>query len=339
MEKIRVGINGFGRIGRQVFRALMQRYPNEIEVVGINDLFDPVTNFHLLEHDTNYGRANFDIRVEGDTAHVNNWVVKNFAERDPKLLQWGKTGADVIVESTGIFRSAKDAAVHLANGAKKVIISAPAKDEDLTVVLGVNDKMYDPDKHHVVSNASCTTNCLAPVALVLQREYGIKLGTMTTIHSYTNDQRILDLPHKDLRRARAAACNIIPTSTGAAQAVAKVIPELKGKFSGYSLRVPTPTVSVVDFVAVLDKPTTTEAMLAALKKASETDLTGILAYSEKPMVSSDFKGDPHSSIVEAEYCGVQEGNLAKVVSWYDNEWGYSCRVTDLISLMGKKGWK
>ncbi len=339
MQKIRVGINGFGRIGRQVFRALMQNYHDAIEVVGVNDLFDAETNFHLLEYDTCYGRAHFDIKIEGDVVHVNDWTIKNFAERDPKLLPWGKIGADIIIESTGIFRSAPQAGVHIDNGAKKVIITAPAKDEDITVVMGVNNDKYDPSKHHIVSNASCTTNCLAPMALVVQNAFGIRSGAMTTIHSYTNDQRILDLPHKDLRRARAAGCNIIPTSTGAAQAVASVIPALKGRFTGYSLRVPTPTVSVVDFTAVLEKNTDTETLRKYLKEAAEGPLKGIMAYSEKQLVSSDFRGDPHSSIVEAEYCTVQDGNIAKLVSWYDNEWGYSCRVADLAHLMGSKGWK
>lgn len=337
MEKIRVGINGFGRIGRQVFRAIKKYYPDSMEVVGVNDLFDAATNFHLLEYDTNYGRANFNTKIEGDVVYVDDWTVQSLSERDPKLLLWGKLGVDVVIESTGIFRSAKQAAVHTDNGAKKVIITAPAKEEDITIVMGVNHGDYDPAKHHIVSNASCTTNCLAPVAYVLQKEYGIKHGAMTTVHAYTNDQRILDLPHKDLRRARAAACNIIPTSTGAAEAVAKVIPALKGKFKGYSLRVPVPTVSVVDFTCVLEKNTEIENILGALRSAAENSLKGILAVSEKQLVSADFKGDPHSSIVEAEYCSVQDGNLAKVVSWYDNEWGYSCRVADLINLMGEKG--
>ena len=339
MKKIRVGINGFGRIGRQVFRAIRQHYADHIEVVGVNDLFDAETNFHLLEHDTNYGRAGLSVRIEGDVVHVDDWTVKSIAERDPKLLPWGKIGADVIVESTGIFRSAKQAAVHVENGAKKVIITAPASEEDITIVMGVNHKDYDPDKHHLVSNASCTTNCLAPIAYVLQKEFGIKHGNMTTIHSYTNDQRILDLPHKDLRRARAAACNIIPTSTGAAQAVSKVVPALKGKFTGYALRVPTPTVSAVDFTAVLEKSTDTATMLKAMRDAANGPLKGILGVSDKPLVSSDFKGDPRSSILESEYSYVQDGTLAKLVSWYDNEWGYSCRVADLINLMGQKGWK
>lgn len=337
MNKVRVAINGFGRIGRQVFRALYAHHRDHVEVVAINDLFDADTNFHLLEYDSVYGRAFLDARVDKDEAVVGDWRIRCYAERDPKMLVWAAQGVDVVVESTGIFRSAKQAYVHIENGAKKVIITAPAKDEDITLVLGVNHEQYDPSVHHVVSNASCTTNCLAPVALVLQNEYGIRQGSMTTIHAYTNDQRILDMAHKDLRRARAAACSIIPTSTGAAQAVAKVIPALKGKFTGYSLRVPTPTVSVVDFTALLEKPTDTDTLRAALKGASETYLKDILEYSDRPLVSMDFKGNAHSSILEAEYTTVQDGTLAKIVSWYDNEWGYSCRVCDLIRLMLRKG--
>ena len=337
MDKVRIGINGFGRIGRQVFRALHTLYRDTAEVVAVNDLFDAQTNFHLLEYDTNYGRAYLNAVVEGNLAMVGNWNITCLAERDPQNLPWGRLGVDIVVESTGIFRSARQARTHLENGVKKVIITAPAKEPDLTIVLGVNQDMYDPFRHHIVSNASCTTNCLAPVALVLHQEFGIRLGNMVTVHSYTNDQRILDQPHKDLRRARAAACNIIPTSTGAAKAVAEVIPSLKGRFSGYALRVPTPTVSVVDFSAILEKSTTTEDMLTALRSYADGPLKGILGVSDKPLVSSDFRGDPRSSIVEAEYCGVQEGSLAKVVSWYDNEWGYSCRVADLCHLFQEKG--
>ena len=337
MEKVKVAINGFGRIGRQVFRALRQSYSDRVEVVAINDLMDAETNFHLLEYDSVYGRAYFDITVNGQEVTVGDWHVHCFAERDPKLLAWNAYGADIVIESTGIFRKASQASVHMDNGAKKVIITAPAKEEDITIVMGVNDQEYDPAKHHIVSNASCTTNCLAPVALVVNNAFGINQGAMTTIHSYTNDQRILDMAHKDLRRARAAACSIIPTSTGAAQAVAKVIPSLKGKFSGYSLRVPTPTVSVVDFTAILEKKTTTEELRATLKNAAETSLKGILEYSDKPLVSMDFKGNPRSSILEAEYTTVQDGNLAKIVSWYDNEWGYSNRACDMICMMAERG--
>lgn len=337
MDKVKIGINGFGRIGRQVFRALHAHYRDTAEVVAINDLFDAETNFHLLEYDTNYGRAHLDAVVQGEHATVGDWNIACLAERDPHNLPWGELGVDIVVESTGIFRSARQAHVHLDNGAKKVIITAPAKEPDLTIVLGVNQDMYDPKRHHIVSNASCTTNCLAPVALVLHNEFGIRLGNMVTVHSYTNDQRILDQPHKDLRRARAAACNIIPTSTGAARAVAEVIPSLKGRFSGYSLRVPTPTVSIVDFSAILEKPADTESLLSALRRCAAGSLQGILGVSDKPLVSMDFKGDSRSSIVEAEYCEVQDGTLAKVVSWYDNEWGYSCRVADLIRYFQKKG--
>ena len=337
MSKVKVAINGFGRIGRQVFRALHAHYRDSVEVVALNDLFDAETNFHLLEYDSVYGRAFLDAQVDGSDVRVGDWNVHCFAERDPKMLNWSAFGVDIVVESTGIFRSAKQAQVHIDNGAKKVIITAPAKEEDITLVMGVNHEQYDPALHHIVSNASCTTNCLAPVALVLEKEFGICQGSMTTIHAYTNDQRILDMAHKDLRRARAAACSIIPTSTGAAQAVAKVIPSLKGKFTGYSLRVPTPTVSVVDFTALLGKATDTDSLRGVLKTAAEGPLKGILEYSTKKLVSMDFKGNPHSSILEAEYTTVQDGTLAKVVCWYDNEWGYSCRVCDLIKHMHSKG--
>lgn len=337
MNKVKVAINGFGRIGRQVFRALHSQYRDKVEVVAINDLYDSETNFHLLEYDSSYGRAHLDAKIDGPNVTVGDWKIHCFAERDPKQLKWGDYGVDIVVESTGIFRSAKDAQVHRDNGAKKVIITAPAKEEDLTIVLGVNDKQYDPAKHHVVSNASCTTNCLAPIAHVVHEQFGIRQGTMLTVHSYTNDQRILDMAHKDLRRARAGACSIIPTSTGAAQAVAKVIPALKGRFTGYSLRVPTPTVSIVDFTAILEKSTDTDALRATLKKAAETSLKGILEYCDKPLVSMDFKGNSHSSILDAEYTTVQDGTIAKLVSWYDNEWGYSCRVCDLICLMQQRG--
>ena len=337
MSKVKVAINGFGRIGRQVFRALHKSYRDRVEVVALNDLCDAADNFHLAEYDSVYGRGYLDAKVNGNEVSVGDWKIHCFAERDPKNLKWGDFGADIVVESTGLFRKGPQAQVHIDNGAKKVIITAPAKEEDITIVMGVNDKAYDPAKHNIVSNASCTTNCLAPVALVLQKEFGIKLGTMCTIHSYTNDQRILDQAHKDLRRARAAACNIIPTTTGAAQAVAKVIPELEGKFSGYSLRVPTPTVSVVDFSGILEKPTTTEELLAKLKQASETYLKGVLEYNDKPLVSMDFKGNPASSILEAPSTNVQGGILVKAVAWYDNEWGYSSRVCDLICMMNAKG--
>ncbi|MBG0776585.1 MAG: type I glyceraldehyde-3-phosphate dehydrogenase [Desulfovibrionaceae bacterium] len=338
MSKVRVAINGFGRIGRQVLKRIWEAYRDSIEVVAVNDLFDIQTNAHLMRHDTNYRRFAADVAVDGDVMRIaDDFEVKNFAERDPRLLPWGKLGVDVVVESTGIFRTGPKAAQHMEAGAKKVIISAPAKEEDITLVLGVNHQDYDPAKHHIISNASCTTNCLAPVVKVVHEAYGIAKGVMTTVHSYTNDQRILDLPHKDLRRARAAACNMIPTSTGAAKAVALVIPEMKGRFEGYSVRVPTPTVSLVDFVALLEKPTTTEALRATLKAAAEGPLKGILGYSEDPLVSSDFIGDPRSGIVEADFTCVQSGDMAKIYAWYDNEWGYSCRVADLIHYMAERG--
>jgi glyceraldehyde 3-phosphate dehydrogenase len=337
MKKIRVAINGFGRIGRQVFRALHQNYRQSAEVVAVNDLFDAKTNFHLLSYDSNYGRAPFDPVVSGDLITVDEWKIQSLALRDPKQLPWKSLNVDVVVESTGIFKTGPEARVHLDNGAKKVIITAPTKDEDIMIVLGVNQDSYDPAKHHIISNASCTTNCLAPVAKVLEDSYGIENGIMTTIHSYTNDQRILDLSHKDLRRARAAALNIIPTSTGAAQAVAKAIPALKGKFTGYALRVPTSTVSVVDFTAVLKKDADTATLHRDLKAAEAGSMKGILGTCDLPLVSSDFKGDPRSSIVDLENAYIQDKRLAKVVSWYDNEWGYSCRVSDLIALIARKG--
>ena len=347
MKKVRVAINGFGRIGRQVFRAAYGKYADRIEIVAINDLMDANTNFHLLMHDSAYGPASFTCEVSSEKASVGGvectyvkvgeWNVACLAERDPKNLPWKDLEVDVVVESTGIFRTAPQAGVHIERGAKKVVISAPAKQPDLTVVMGVNQDQYDPEKHHILSNASCTTNCLAPVVKVMDQEFGVKLGNMVTVHSYTNDQRILDLPHKDLRRARAASLNIIPTSTGAAKAVAEVIPQLKGRFSGYSLRVPTPTVSIVDFSAILERPTDTETLVNAFRKASDTYLKGILGVNDLPLVSMDFKGDSRSSIVESEYCTVQDGMFAKVVSWYDNEWGYSNRLIDLICHMQAKG--
>jgi glyceraldehyde 3-phosphate dehydrogenase len=334
---VRVGINGFGRIGRQIFRIAWEG--PDVEVVGVNDITDTQTLAHLLKYDSNYGRFPANVEVHEGSFVVDGNQVKTFAERDPANLPWKDLGVDVVVEATGIFRDGKKAAVHReVGGAKKVIISAPAKPADsvdLTVVLGVNEKVYDPDKHHIISNASCTTNCLAPVAKVLHDSFGIRRGLMTTIHAYTNDQRILDLPHGDLRRARAAALNIIPTTTGAARAVALVIPELKGKFDGFALRVPTPTVSIVDFVGELEKDVTAEEVNAALKAAAEGEMKGILGYTEEPLVSMDFKGDERSSIVDAALTTVMDGGLVKVVSWYDNEWGYSCRVVDLAKYLMK----
>jgi glyceraldehyde 3-phosphate dehydrogenase len=332
---IKVGINGFGRIGRNVVRAGLHN-PN-IEFVAANDLTDTKTLAHLLRYDSILGQLHNKIRAEGDSVYIDDTRIRVFAIKDPAEIDWSSLGAEVVVESTGRFTDAIDAKKHLRGSVKKVIISAPAKGEDLTVVLGVNDKLYDPAKHHIVSNASCTTNCLAPVAKVLNDVFGIEKGSMTTIHSYTNDQPVLDFPHKDLRRARAAALNMIPTSTGAAKAIGLVLPELNGKLDGFSMRVPTPDVSVVDLVAVLKKDTTAEAVNAELKKASEGALKGILAYTTDPVVSTDMLHNSNSSIVDADLTKVIGGNLAKVVAWYDNEWGYSSRVVDLIEFMGKKG--
>jgi glyceraldehyde 3-phosphate dehydrogenase len=334
---IRIGINGFGRIGRQVLKAIIERHPKKLEVAAINDLFDVETNAHLFKYDTNYGRFTGNVKVAKNSIIVNGKTIKSFASRDPAEIPWDEEGIDIVIESTGLFKTGPKAAAHIEAGAKKVIISAPAKEEDLTVVMGVNHNEYRPGDHHIISNASCTTNCLAPPALVIHRAFGIEKGLMTTIHSYTADQRLMDLAHKDLRRARAAAMNIIPTTTGAAKAVALVIPELAGRFDGYSLRVPTPTVSVVDFVAILQKKTDTETLRAELKKAAETELKGIMACEEEPLVSIDFKGNSNSSIVDMEFTQVLAGNMAKVVTWYDNEWGYSCRVADLAAFMADKG--
>ncbi len=333
----KVGINGFGRIGRQVLKAALEKYPNDYQVVAVNDLMDADTNAHLFKYDSNYGRFDGEVAVVDGDLVIDGTRIQVLAERDPAALPWGDLGVDIVIESTGIFRDRAGASKHLEAGAKKVIISAPAKDPDLTLVLGVNDKAYDPAKHNIVSNASCTTNCLAPPAKVVNDNFGIVKGLMTTIHSYTNDQRILDLAHSDMRRARAAAMNIIPTTTGAARAVALVIPALEGKFDGYALRIPTPTVSIVDFVCELEKETTSEAVNAAFKAASEGPMKGILGFSEEPLVSMDYKGDPRSSIVDADLTNVLGGNMVKVVTWYDNEWGYSVRCADLVKLMIEKG--
>jgi len=331
----RVGINGFGRIGRNVVRAGLNN--PEIEFVAANDLTDTATLAHLLKYDSILGQLKAEIRADGDTLHVGDKAIKIFATKDPAEIDWSSVGAQVVIESTGRFTDAADAKKHLRGSVKKVIISAPAKGEDVTIVLGVNEGAYDPAKHTVLSNASCTTNCLAPVVKVLNDTFGVEKGSMTTIHSYTNDQPVLDFPHKDLRRARAAGLNMIPTSTGAAKAIGLVLPELKGKLDGYSMRVPTPDVSVVDFVAVLKKETTSEDINGALKTAAEGPLKGILAYTEEPVVSSDMLHNPNSSIVDAELTKVLGGNLIKVVAWYDNEWGYSNRVVDLITFLAKKG--
>ena len=330
----KVAINGFGRIGRQALKAMLENH-KDIEVVGINDLVDTQTNAHLFKYDSNYGRFNGDVSVDGDNLVINGHKIRVTKERNPENLPWGELGVDVVLEATGIFRDRDGASKHLKAGAKKVVISAPAKGEDITIVLGVNHNDYDAEKHNIISNASCTTNCLAPAAKVLNDGWGIEQGYMTTIHAYTNDQKILDLPHSDMRRARAAALNIIPTSTGAAKAVALVIPELKGKFDGMAMRVPTPTVSIVDFVCTVKKEITAEDLNAAFKKAAEGDMKGILAYSDEPLVSMDYKGHPASSIIDAQSTSAM-GKLVKVVTWYDNEWGYSNRVGDLINFMASR---
>jgi glyceraldehyde 3-phosphate dehydrogenase len=332
---VKVGINGFGRIGRNVVRAALGR--KDMEFVAVNDLTDTKTLAHLLKYDSVLGPLDIPISAEGDSISVGGKKIRVFAEKDPAKLDWNSVGAQIVVESTGRFTDAKEACKHIRGSVKKVIISAPAKNEDVTIVLGVNDNMYDPARHNIVSNASCTTNCLAPLVKVLHDKFGIQKGSMTTIHSYTNDQNVLDFPHKDLRRARAAALNMIPTTTGAAKAIGLVMPQLKGKLDGYAMRVPTPNVSVVDLVAVVDKPTTSEEVNATLKAAAEGPLKGILAYTADPVVSSDMMHNPNSSIVDSEMTKVLDGNLVKVVSWYDNEWGYSCRVVDLIAFLAKKG--
>ena len=333
---IKVGINGFGRIGRNVLRASLND-PN-IEFVAVNDLTDPKTLAHLLKYDSILGNLKHKISAGGDCIKIEDRSIRVFAEKDPARLPWESVGAQVVIESTGRFTDANDAKKHLRGPVKKVIISAPAKNEDVTLVLGVNHQVYDPAKHNIISNASCTTNCLAPIAKVVNDEFKIVSGTMTTIHSYTNDQVILDFPHKDLRRARAAAVSMIPTSTGAAKALHLVIPELKGKLDGFAMRVPTPNVSVVDLVAFVEKKTTAEEVNAALKKASANGpLKGYLGYEEEELVSADFRGDARSSIVDAPMTRVVAGNCVKVISWYDNEWGYSCRVRDLINYIGSKG--
>ncbi|MCS6953380.1 MAG: type I glyceraldehyde-3-phosphate dehydrogenase [Bryobacterales bacterium] len=332
---IKVGINGFGRIGRNVVRAALAN-PN-LEFVAVNDLTDTKTLAHLLKYDSVLGPLPQEVKAAGDCIVVDGKQIRVFSTKDPAALDWSSLGVEIVVESTGKFTDATQAKAHLRGTVKKVIISAPAKNEDVTLVLGVNDHMYDPARHHIVSNASCTTNCLAPLVKVLHDNFGVLKGSMTTVHSYTNDQNVLDFPHKDLRRARAAAINIIPTTTGAAKAIGLVIPELKGKLDGYALRVPTPNVSVVDLVAVVSKNTTTEEVNAALKAAAEGPLKGILAYTEDPVVSSDLMHNPNSSIVDAQLTKVLDGNLVKAVAWYDNEWGYSCRIVDLIEFLAAKG--
>lgn len=327
---VKVGINGFGRIGRNIFRAMREQGKDDIEIVAINDITDSKTLAHLLKYDSNFGIFEGDVKAGSDKITVDGKDINVLSIKDPGELPWKDLGVDIAIESTGLFTARENATKHLDAGAKKVIISAPAKNPDITIVVGVNDNKYNPDTHHILSNASCTTNCLTPVAKVVMDNFGIIKGLMTTIHSYTNDQRILDLPHKDMRRARAAALNMIPTTTGAARAVAEVIPELKGKMDGMAIRVPTPNVSVVDVVFQLEKTTTAEEMNEAFKKAADNELKGVLQYTEEPLVSKDFNGNSHSSIVDGLSTNVMEGNLAKVLSWYDNEWGFSCRVVDLI---------
>ncbi len=332
----KVGINGFGRIGRQVLRTILELHSDELEVVGINDLFDTKTNAHLFKYDSNYGEFEGEVSYTQDAISINGKKIKALAIRNPEELPWTELGVDIAIESTGIFRDRDGAGKHLKAGAKKVIITAPAKGEDITVVLGVNDKDYDADRHHIVSNASCTTNCLAPVAKVLHETFGIEYGLMTTVHAYTNDQNTLDQGHKDLRRARAAGLNIIPTTTGAAKAVALVLPELTGIVDGMAMRVPTATVSVVDLVVQFKAEATAETVNAALKEAAQGQLAGILGFSEEPLVSMDFKGDSRSSIVDAELTKSLGPRFVKVISWYDNEWGYSCRVADLAAIIASK---
>lgn len=332
----KVGINGFGRIGRQVLRIVRERYPEELEVVAVNDLFDPATNAHLFKYDTNYGIYSGSAEVVGNDLVVDGEKIRVLAERDPAQLPWAELGVQIAIESTGVFREGPLAAAHIRAGAKKVLISAPAKKEDITIVLGVNEELYDNKKHHIISNASCTTNCLAPVAKLVNDRFGIVKGFMTTIHAYTSGQRLLDMGHKDLRRARAAAMNIVPTSTGAARAIGVVIPELDGKLDAFALRVPTSTVSLIDLTVQVERGTTSDELRTLFKEAAEGRLKGILGYSEEPLVSVDFKGDSRSSIVDAEYTQVMQGNMVKVVSWYDNEWGYSSRLVDLANYVAER---
>ncbi len=333
----RIGINGFGRIGRQVLRATIERHPQSLEVVAVNDLTDAQTNAHLFKYDTNYGIYPGQVEARNDSLIIDGRSIKVFAERDPAKIPWSEMGVQIVVESTGVFTDAAKARAHLSNGVRKVVISAPAKGEDITLVLGVNDRKYDPAKHTIISNASCTTNCFAPMVKVLLDNFGLRYGLMSTVHSYTNDQRILDQQHRDLRRARAAAQNIIPTTTGAARVVGVIFPELKGKLDGMAFRVPTATVSVTDFTAIVERPVTVEEVNAAFKRAAEGELKGILQYVEEELVSSDFKGNPHSCIIDAPSTMVMEKNMVKVLGWYDNEWGYSCRTADLCAFLADKG--
>ena len=333
----KVGINGFGRVGRQVLKAILQNHPKGLDVAVINDLTDTKTNAHLLRWDSNYGRYPGKVEATADAIVVDGKPVKVVSQRDPAKIPWRDYGVEVVIESTGLFTDAEKAAAHFQGGAKKVLISAPAKGEDITIVLGVNEDKYDPKKHRIISNASCTTNCIAPVVKVLHQAFGVKRGFMATIHAYTNDQRILDQVHSDLRRARAAAINIVPTTTGAARAVTQVIPELKGKLDGVAYRVPVPTVSMCDFVADLEKDVTVEQVTQAFRAAAQGPLKGILEYCDEPLVSMDFKGNPASSIFDALSTMVLGGSMVKVLAWYDNEWGYSCRLADLTAYVAGKG--
>jgi glyceraldehyde 3-phosphate dehydrogenase len=333
----KVGINGFGRIGRLVLKTIKQRHNEELEVVAVNDLTDAKTNAHLFKYDSNYGVYQGEVVAKDNSITIDGKAIRILVERDPAKIPWQDYGVDIVIESTGLFTQATRAAGHFQGGAKKVIISAPAREEDITIVLGVNEEQYNPQKHRVLSNASCTTNCIAPVIKVLHQSFGIMHGLMTTIHSYTNDQRILDTAHHDLRRARAAAMNIIPTTTGAARAVTQVIPELRGRLHGVAIRVPTPTVSLIDFVATLDKQVSFEEINSAFRNAAEGAFKGILEYCDEPLVSMDFKGNPASAILDALSTMVIGGNMIKVLAWYDNEWGYSCRLADLAAYIASKG--
>ena len=332
----KVGINGFGRIGRLALKAIKQRCNGNLEVVVVNDLTDAKTNAHLFKYDSNYGVYPGKVEAKDDSIIVDDREIKVLAERDPAKIPWQNYGVDIVIESTGLFTQASKAASHLQGGAKKVIISAPAREEDITVVLGVNEEQYEPTKHRIISNGSCTTNCIAPVVKILHQNFGVSRGLMTTVHSYTNDQRILDVFHRDLRRARAAATNIIPTTTGAARVVGVVIPELKGKLHGIALRVPTSVVSIVDFVADLDREVTAEEVNHAFQRAAEGELKGIVEYCDEPLVSSDFKGNSASAIFDSLSTMVIDGNMVKVLAWYDNEWGYSCRLADLAAYIASK---
>jgi glyceraldehyde 3-phosphate dehydrogenase len=334
----KVGINGFGRIGRQVFKAMRQRHPGKLEVVGINDLFDAKTNAHLLKYDSNYGRFDGHVEARDGAIAVDGRSIPIFAERDPAAIPWQQVGAEIVIESTGLFTDADKARAHMRDGVKKVVISAPAKNEDATIVLGVNQQVYDPKKHHVVSNASCTTNGLAPVVKVLLDNFGIQKGQMTTVHAYTNTQRVLDVGHSDIREGRAAAMNIVPFTTGAAKALKVVIPEIEGKLDGLAYRVPTPTVSIVEVVVLTEEDTTPEKVNAAMRDAASEKMKGILDVIDDHVVSMDMKGDEHSSIVHAPVTNVVGGNLVKVAAWYDNEWGYACRLADLCAMIAAKGW-